>query len=100
MVLKKLVQKKPVEPEGTEEYEEVEEPDYTELDKEKERINQRLKNLDNPKPVKKSKLRIVDKEQIPYQRLETVQGENGEIYEVITKEEALEEILSILRENQ
>lgn len=100
MVLKQIKQKiKPVE--EVEDEEEIEDPDNSDLDEEEEQIKKQIRNLPSVKKAqeKKPTLRIVNKEQIPYQRLETVTGEDGETYEVISIEEALTEILSILRES-
>jgi hypothetical protein len=102
MVLRKITQTKKVE-EPEEEYEEVEEPDNSNLDEQEQQIKQKLSRLNRLPEIKKkiitASLKVVNRDQIPVKRMETVQSETGELFEVITIEEALTEILSILRES-
>jgi len=75
------------------------------LEEQMEQIRTKIKNLETKKvipnePVKtqvKPIIRIVTKDLIPTQRINIVKTEEGD-FEVITIEEALEEILTILRE--
>ena len=93
--------KKPQEEEFEEEEEQGEEPESN-LEEEEKQIKQRLNKLSNPgkKPeLKRLILKVVTKDNVPYERMQKVEGENNEVYEVITIEEALAEILSILRES-
>lgn len=105
MVLKQIKPiKKPIE-EPEEELEEEQEEPESDLEEEEKQIRSNIKSLDErinklKRPeLKKVILKVINKEQIPYQRIEKVTGEDGEVYEVITIEEALAEILSILRES-
>jgi len=114
MVIKQLIKKKPTEEELEASNKSVEEinrdSEVLKLEAKKNQLEEELRlareeenkikqavgkpKVELPKP---SKIRIVSKENIPIQRIKFIE-QDGEVLEVITIEEALEEILNKLRE--